>query len=314
MSSAVVVIDVQNCFLPGGSLATGNARNTNALPASSLAKSIGKFIDSKNPTNIFITQDWHTPGHKSFVKNGEELMSLRKNAYNNKNFRTNFTRSWGNDDTRRNQKVWPEHCVQGTEGAKLAPDLETYLQGKQGVEYIYKGDEPEIDSYSAIANALGYPTPHTQDGRLFLDILKSSDLEHVYLTGIARNVCVYWTALDMLNYWILPAYNEGKIIKLHFVYDLTRPVASTFDIEKEKIESDVRNLISNMGMNASVYDQVFVIEDSGMYSAEGGRRRTRRHVHNKNCKASCRNNTRKTRNARKTRHSHNKNCKASCRR
>ena len=308
MSSAVVVIDVQNCFLPGGSLATGNARNTDALPASTLAKSIGKFIDSKNPTTVFITQDWHTPGHKSFVKNGEAVMSLRKNAYTNNSFRPNFTRSWGSDDTRRNQMVWPEHCVKDTPGAELAPELGAYLQGKQNVEYIYKGDEPEVDSYSAVANALGYPTPHTQDGRIFLDILQSSDLKDVYLTGIARNVCVYWTALDMLNYWILPAYNSDNTIKLHFVYDLTRPVASTYDITKEKIEEDVKGLISKMGMDASVYNEVFVIEDSGMYS--GGRRgtRRRRHVHTKNCKASCRNK------ARKTRHDHTKNCKKSCRR
>jgi nicotinamidase-related amidase len=302
MSSAVVVIDVQNCFLPGGSLATGNARNSDALPASTLAKSIRKFIDSKQPTKIFITQDWHTPGHTSFVKNGEVALTSRKNAYKNNEFSTNFTRSWGNPSERRNQTLWPEHCVQETEGAKLAPELESYLQGKQNVEYIYKGDQPQIDSYSAIANALGYPTPHTQDGRLFLDILKSSDLEHVYLTGIARNVCVYWTALDMLNYWILPAYNEGKIIKLHFVYDLTRPVAATFDISKEKIEDAVRSLIINMQLNPNIYNQVFEIMDSGLYSAEGGRRSTKK--------------ARKNKKAKKTRknHVHTRNCKKSCRR
>ena len=304
MSSAVVVIDVQNCFLPGGGLPTGNARNQ-VLPASTLAKSIGKFINAKNPDQIFITQDWHTPGHTSFAKNGETPMTSRKNAYTNDKFRTNFKRSWGTPAERKDQTLWPEHCVQDTDGAKLAPELETYLQDKSNVQYIYKGDEPEVDSYSAIANALGFPTPHIKGTNTsFLSVLETSDLKDVYVTGIARNVCVYWTALDMLNYWILPAYKNGNIIKLHFVYDLTRPVAPVpdLDITKEKIEDAVRSLIINMQMNPNIYHEVFEIMDSGMYS--GGRRSTRKARKSKNKKAK---KTRKN-------HVHNRNCKKSCRR
>jgi len=309
MSSAVVVIDVQNCFLPGGGLATGNARNSDALPASTLAKSIGKFINAKEPDQIFITQDWHTPGHTSFAKNGEVIMSSRKNAYTNDKFRKNFTRSWGTPAERKDQTLWPEHCVQDTDGAKLAPELETYLQDKSNVQYIYKGDEPEIDSYSAIANALGFPTPHIKGTNTsFLSVLETSDLKDVYITGIARNVCVYWTALDMLNYWILPAYKSGNTIKLHFVYDLTRPVAATFDISKEKIEDAVKSLIINMQMNANIYDEVFEIMDSGMYS--GGSRSTRKTRNTRKSK------NKKSKKAKKTRknHVHNRNCKKSCRR
>jgi len=296
MSSAVIVIDVQNCFLPGGSLATTNTRN-NSLPPSTLAKGITKFIDSKEPTTIFITQDWHTEGHSSFARaNKGEIpivtqppdapgTRLRLGAYNLAKFNPTGERFWGEKESRTVQALWPEHCVQNTEGAALAPELETYLQGKENVEYIYKGDEPEVDSYSAVANALGFPTPHLEDGTSFLDVLKSSDLSIVYLTGIARDVCVYWSALDLLNYWILPAYKEGKVIKLSFVYDLTRPVygaVPTLNKTKEEIEDAVKKLISAMGLGSEVYNEVFEITDSNMYS--GGGRRNRRTTHKRNCK------------------------------
>ena len=315
MSSAVIVIDVQNCFLPGGSLSTTNERNSNTLPPTTLAKSIGKFIDAKNPSDIFITQDWHTSGHTSFARaNKGEIpivtqppnapgTRLRINAYNLSKFNPSGKRFWGDDNSRTVQALWPEHCVQGTDGAKLAPELESYLQGKDNVTYVYKGDEPGVDSYSAIANALGYPTPHLQDGTPFLNVLKASNLEQVYLTGIARDVCVFWSALDLLNYWILPAYKDGKVIKLSFIYDLTRPVygvVPSLNKTKGEIESAVKELMSNMGIDASAYDEVFEVVDSNMYS--GGRRKTRKNR-----------NTRNNKNSRKNRHVHSAKCRKSCR-
>ena len=317
MSSAVVVIDVQNCFLPGGPLATANERNS-TFPPSTLATSIGKFIDEKKPTTVFITQDWHPEGHASFARSNKGEIPVTTLPLNTPGIRVrsgeyvistnkNYIRYWGSDEERGSQKLWPKHCVQGTDDAKLVPQLETYLQNKSNVQYIYKGDEPTVDSYSAVANALGIDTPHTKDGKSFLKILKESRLKEIYLTGIARDVCVYWSAMDMLNYWILPEFIKGNVIKLYFVYDLTRPVYGSlpaFNKTKEEIQIAVLDLITNMNIlePENVCNQVFEIIDFGKYS--GGRRSTRKARKSKNKKAK---KTRKN-------HVHNRNCKKSCRR
>jgi nicotinamidase-related amidase len=283
MSEAIIVIDVQNCFLPGGSLATTNERDSNAsTPPTTLANGIKKFIEQKSPAHVFITLDWHTPGHSSFAKaNAGEIpitsppnaqgTRLRLAEYKGRNRKA---RVWGDNSSRDVQALWPEHCVQDSDGAKLAPELESFLAGKAGVDYVYKGDEPTVDSYSAVANALGFPTPHLKDGTPFLTKLQGSDLRKVYITGIARDVCVFWTALDLLEFWILPAYKSGTTIKLSFVYDLTRPVfgaAPAFNKTKAEIETAVKSLITATGHSESIYGEVFEIVDSGLYS--GGRRR-----------------------------------------
>lgn len=297
MSEAIIVIDVQKCFLPSGSLATTNERNSNALPPTTLANGIKKFIESKSDAHVFVTLDWHTPGHSSFAKAnaGEIPIVSPPNAQGTRLRLTEYAgrnrnpRAWGDNTSRNVQALWPEHCVQGTDGAKLAPALESFLEGKSNVDYIYKGDEPTVDSYSAVANALGYPTPHLKDGTSFLTKLQTSGLSKVYITGIARDVCVFWTALDLLNFWILPAYKSGTTIKLSFVYDLTRPVygaAPEFNKTKGEIEAAVKSLIAGMGLDEGIYNEVFEIIDSNMYS--GGRRHsrkcTRKHRHSRKCK------------------------------
>ena len=132
---AVVVIDVQNCFLPGGSLATGNSRNSANMPASTLGKSIAKFINGLGPEHVFISKDWHTAGHSSFVSNadksagkmnypaaagkGEFGKGIASGRYTGKSLANQ--RFWGTNAERFDQKLWPEHCVQGTPGADVDP-------------------------------------------------------------------------------------------------------------------------------------------------------------------------------------------------
>lgn len=66
-NEAVIVIDVQNCFLPGGSLGTTNSRNSDMLPATTLGKSIANFINNEHSdAQIFVSKDYHTVGHSSF--------------------------------------------------------------------------------------------------------------------------------------------------------------------------------------------------------------------------------------------------------
>ena len=144
---------------------------------------------------------------------------------------------------------------------------------------ILKGDDPTIDSYSVVADALGNPTAHDEQGKIFLSILNESQIKKVYIAGIARDVCVYWSALDLLNYWIIPEFKKGNVIQLVFMYDLTRPVyAGNFpytDIKPEAIVEDVNALVQKMGLGPEVVDQVFKMQMGG-YAAVGGRRKTRR--------------------------------------
>jgi len=291
MSSAVIVIDVQNCFLPGGTLATGNSRNA-TIPAKGLAVNIAKFVNTKAPDHLFISKDWHTPGHTSFVSaantaagkmnypsaagKGEFGKGIAQGRYTGKAF--TGKRFWGVNAEREDQKLWPEHCVQGTPGADVDAALMSTLSAdnKAKAVTILKGDSPDIDSYSVVADALGSPTPHDESGNSFLSILQKSNITTVYLTGIARDVCVYWSTLDLLNYWILPAYKMGKKIKLVFKYDLTRPVspvpgAPYTDKTPEQIKEAVADLIKNMEMAPAIIDEVFSIEMGG-YNAIGGRK------------------------------------------
>jgi len=319
MVKAVVVIDVQNCFLPGGSLATGNARNSN-LPASTLGKSIATFINKESPEHVFISKDFHTPGHTSFVSNANKAAGktnfpsaaasgkygngIAAGRYSGKTMAN--PRYWGTNAERFNQKLWPEHCVQGTDGAEVDSAFTNALseENKAKAVSILKGDTPDIDSYSVVADALGNFTPHDESGNKFIDILKSSDISEIYITGIARDVCVFWSALDMLNYWVLPAYKAGKVIKLVFMYDLTRPVspvpgAPYTDKTKEQVEEAAKDLIAAMGLGPQVFDEVFEVR-SGGYMAGGRRNRKTKakakakvRMTNKKCK--CRKNHRKSR-------------------
>ena len=108
-----------------------------------------------------------------------------------------------------------------------------------------------------------------------------SNIKEIYLTGIARDVCVFWSALDLLNYWILPAFKTGKVIKLVFMYDLTRPVspvpgAPYTDKTPEQIATEAKALIAAMGLGPEVYDQVFEVHvDETLYNAAGGVRKTK---------------------------------------
>ncbi len=116
------------------------------------------------------------------------------------------------------------------------------------------------------------------------------------MTGIARNVCVYWSAMDLLQFWILPAYFNGKIIKLYFVYDLTRPVVSTLfeaglDISSEKIESDVKLLVDKFKEVNNITDtedteilikKIFEVKNSSqVISMNGGSKKNKHKYNNK---------------------------------
>ena len=158
-ASALLVIDVQNCFLPGGSLAVKDGDQVVPI-INRLAKGFA---------NVVMTQDWHTPGHVSFASShaGKKPFETIDLAYGK-------------------QVLWPDHCVQGTDGASLSKDLAI----PQAELIIRKGYHKDTDSYSAFTEADGKTTTGLAAW------LKARKIQRVFVAGLATDFCVAWTALD----------------------------------------------------------------------------------------------------------------------
>jgi nicotinamidase/pyrazinamidase len=158
-ASALLVIDVQNCFLPGGSLAVKDGDQVITV--------INRI--ARGFANVVLTQDWHTPGHVSFasVHAGKKPFETIDLAYGK-------------------QVLWPDHCVQGTEGAALSKDLSI----PQASLVIRKGHHKDVDSYSAFTEADGKTTTG------LAAYLKARNLNRLFVAGLATDFCVAWTAMD----------------------------------------------------------------------------------------------------------------------
>jgi nicotinamidase/pyrazinamidase len=157
--SALIVVDVQNCFVDGGTLPVKGGAEV--VPV------INKLAPAFDV--IVVTQDWHTPAHASFASTypGKKPFETTKLSYGN-------------------QVLWPDHCVQGSEDAALHKDLK--LPTAQLI--IRKGFHKGVDSYSAFEEA-DKKTPTGLAG-----YLKARGVKTVYVTGLATDFCVAWSALD----------------------------------------------------------------------------------------------------------------------
>lgn len=157
--AALIVVDVQNCFVDGGTLPVKGGAEV--VPV------INKLVAAFD--NIVVTQDWHTPGHASFASTyqGKKPFETTKLSYGT-------------------QVLWPNHCVQGTEDAALHKDLK--LPTAQVV--IRKGFHKDVDSYSAFEEA----DRKTMTG--LAGYLKQRGIKTVFVTGLATDFCVAWTAMD----------------------------------------------------------------------------------------------------------------------
>jgi len=160
--NALVVVDVQYDFLPGGAL---------AVPEGDQVVPVINGLMPKFDL-VVATQDWHPPDHGSFASN-----------HKNKNT---------GDVTELNglkQVLWPDHCVQGTHGAELSVDL-----NQKEIQKIFrKGTDPGIDSYSGF-----FDNGHRKATGLG-EYLKSRGVDEVYIAGLAADYCVKFTALDAIR-------------------------------------------------------------------------------------------------------------------
>jgi nicotinamidase/pyrazinamidase len=158
---ALLLIDIQNDFLPGGSLAVPGGNHIIAT-----CNSIQQYFDL-----VVATQDWHPANHRSFAK-----MHSQKQVFD------------VIDLDGLQQVLWPDHCVQETQGAAFAEAL-----NMNKVEAIFrKGTDTNIDSYSGF-----YDNGHKKSTAL-AEYLRGKGVTTVYIAGLAADYCVYFTASDAL--------------------------------------------------------------------------------------------------------------------
>jgi nicotinamidase/pyrazinamidase len=158
---ALLLIDIQNDFLPGGRLAVAEG------------DAIISLVNDLQPKFelVVATQDWHPAGHQSFASSHTG--------------RAQFDEI---DLHGLPQVLWPDHCTQASDGAALAPALQT-----ERIEAIFrKGMNPEIDSYSAF-----FDNGHRKSTGL-ADYLRGRGVTEVYIAGLAADYCVYFSAKDAL--------------------------------------------------------------------------------------------------------------------
>lgn len=155
----LLITDVQNDFCPGGALAV--AGGDAVVPVvNRLAERFG---------HVVLTQDWHPPHHSSFASSHPGSAPFET-----------ISMPYGQ------QILWPDHCVQGTPGAAFHPQLKT----ERAELVIRKGFHPEIDSYSAFyENDRRTPTG-------LAGYLRERGLRRIFLTGLATDFCVYYSAVD----------------------------------------------------------------------------------------------------------------------
>jgi len=159
---ALIIVDVQNDFMPGGSLAVPNADKI--IP---VINQLQEYFEL-----IIATQDWHPQNHTSFASNHPGTKPFDKIMMN------------GLEET-----LWPDHCVQGTKGAEFPKVLQT----NQIAVIFRKGMNPFIDSYS------GFYDNHRKICTGLSGYLKEKGVTKAYFCGLASDICVYFTIKDALK-------------------------------------------------------------------------------------------------------------------
>lgn len=186
--AALIVVDVQPDFMPGGPLACheGNL----------IVPGINALLQARVFGHVVATQDWHPAGHISFASSHAGTHAF------------DVVDLYGQPQT-----LWPDHCVQNTRGAALHGDVDWSALNA----VIRKGSHSGVDSYSGFRENHG---PHGERPSTGLaGWLRERGVIEVYVCGLARDVCVLWTAQD--------AAESG--LRTHVLWDLTRPVTPATD-------------------------------------------------------------------------------------
>ena len=158
----LIIIDVQNDFMPGGSLEVPHGNMV--VP---VINKVQSYFDL-----VVATQDWHPKNHKSFASNHYGKKSFDKMVINGVL-----------------QTLWPDHCIQGSSGAELHHDIDS----NRIAAIFRKGMDPEVDSYS------GFFDNNRQLCTGLAGYLKEKGTSEIYFCGLASDICVYYTILDSIQ-------------------------------------------------------------------------------------------------------------------
>ena len=166
---ALIIVDMQNDFIPGGSLPVEEGD----LIIEKINMTATKF--KKSEGFVVLTQDWHPKNHLSFASNhqgrnpGDEFMT---------------------EDGAIGPVLWPDHCVQNTKGAEFHKNLKLDLSDK----IIQKGMNPNVDSYS------GFQDNDKKSETGLREYLKSINIKRIFVCGLALDYCCYYTAMDGVDF------------------------------------------------------------------------------------------------------------------
>jgi len=197
LQDALLIIDIQNDFIPGGTLPVEEGD----LIIEGINKLGGMF--KKYSRNVILTQDWHPQGHLSFASShsgmnpGDEFLS---------------------ENGAIGPVLWPDHCIQGTQGAEFHDDLNKNLASL----IIRKGRNPKVDSYSAFLEN----DKKTETG--LAGYLKSVEIKRIFLCGLALDYCCYFTAMDAVSFGF----------DVYLIIDLTRGI----DLPPGNVSTSIENM------------------------------------------------------------------------
>jgi nicotinamidase/pyrazinamidase len=199
--SVLLLVDIQPDFCPGGALAVDGGDE--------ILEPVDHLLRRDMFDLCVATQDWHPAGHVSFASTHEgrapmEVVDLH--GYQ--------------------QVLWPDHCVQGTPGAELHPELDW----KPVSAIVRKGADPLVDSYSGFRNNWSPGGERPETG--LAGYLRNRGVQDVYLCGLAGDVCVRWTAAD--------ATEAG--FRTFFLWDLTRSIRPDDD-EQLRRDLEARGVV-----------------------------------------------------------------------
>ena len=168
---ALLVVDVQRDFCPGGSLAVPDGDEV--VPV------INKIIKTTEfDGGLFFSKDWHPFDHVSFATNHENRIAFEEIVL----------------PDGMKQTLWPPHCVQGTSGAEFVDSLFVPINGP----IIHKGKDKRYDSYSAFRDNVRASQTELQT------LLKERQVQQLYICGLALDVCVLFSALDAIDLGFRP--------------------------------------------------------------------------------------------------------------
>ena len=162
---ALIVVDLQPDFMPGGALACADG--------DALVAPIAALLAERRYRTVVATQDWHPANHASFASHyaGQQpLAQIQLHGHP--------------------QTLWPDHCVQGSPGAALHPGVDWNAADL----VLRKGTRPRVDSYSAFRENHGPEGSRPATG--LAGWLRERGISEVHVCGLARDYCVLWTAQD----------------------------------------------------------------------------------------------------------------------